>query len=69
MLLHGIYRIRGRIRERVSFAAPQYGGTSLHLASQNSHLEVVGALLTKDANLEAEDDVNIARACALSASR
>jgi hypothetical protein len=32
-------------------------------------LAVVGALLAKEADVEAQDNVSIARACALSASR
>jgi hypothetical protein len=45
--------------------SPQNGWTSLLRASQNGHLEVVGALLAKGADMEAKTDVSIARACAL----
>jgi ankyrin repeat protein len=50
-------------------SAPQYGRTPLYVASKNGHLEVVGVLLAKGADMEAKTEVSIARACALSLSR
>jgi hypothetical protein len=44
--------------------APQDGWTPLYTAS-DGHLEVVDALLAKGADVEAKDNVSIARACAL----
>jgi ankyrin repeat protein len=59
-------RIEVRMRDGLSCAAPQSGGwTPLLLASQNSHLAVVEALLAKGAEVEAKNIVSIARACAL----
>jgi hypothetical protein len=49
--------------------APQDVWSPLHRASQGGHLEVVGALLAKSADVEAKDNVSIARACALCPSR
>jgi ankyrin repeat protein len=58
------------MRGGMSCAAPQSGGsTPLLLASQNGHLAVVEALLAKGADVQAKDDVSIARACALCPSR
>jgi hypothetical protein len=54
-----------RIREGVSCAAPQDGATPLLLASQNGHLEVVEALLAEGADMDAKEEVSIARACAI----
>jgi hypothetical protein len=48
---------------------PQARRTPLHATSQSGHTAVVGALLAKGANVKAKDNVSIARACALSASR
>jgi ankyrin repeat protein len=45
--------------------APQNGWTPLHSASRNGHVEVVEALLAKDADVEAREKVSIARTCAL----
>jgi hypothetical protein len=44
---------------------PQFGCTPLLYASQNGHLAVVGALLAKGADVQAKDNVSIARAFAL----
>ncbi len=49
--------------------APQDGGTPLHIASQNGHLEVIEALLAKGADVEAKKNVSIARACVFCQSR
>jgi hypothetical protein len=41
--------------------APQGGRTPLHIASLGGHLEVVGALLARGADVEAKTNVSIAR--------
>jgi hypothetical protein len=45
--------------------APQGGWTPLHRASQSGHLEVVEALLAKGADVEAKNNVSIARATSM----
>jgi hypothetical protein len=49
--------------------APQDGGTPLHNACFDGHLAVVEALLAKGADVEAKDNVSIARPGALCPSR
>ena len=49
--------------------APQDGSTPLHAASKRDHLEVVEELLARGADVQAKDNVSIARACALCPSR
>jgi ankyrin repeat protein len=53
-----------RHRPRCSRAL-QYEFTPLHVASIGGHLEVLEVLLAKGADVKAETDVSIARACAL----
>ena len=48
--------------EGLSCAEPQNGWPPLYAASLNGHLEVVGALLARGADVEAKDDVSILRA-------
>jgi hypothetical protein len=55
--------------DRDVLSAPQDGWSPLHTASGNGHLAVVEALLAKGADVEAKDNVSIARACALCPSR
>jgi hypothetical protein len=50
-------------------SGPQYGQTPLQAASKGGHLRVVEALLAKDADVQAKDEVSIARSCALCPSR
>jgi ankyrin repeat protein len=45
----------------MSCAAPQDGLMPLHAASVCGHLEVVGALLARGADVEAKERVSIAR--------
>ena len=47
----------------------QAGQTPLFAASSNGHLEVVGALLAKGADVQAKVQLSIARACTLCPSR
>ena len=44
---------------------PQDGETPLYAASEKGFLDVVVALLAKGADVEAKNNVSIARACAL----
>jgi ankyrin repeat protein len=45
------------------------GETPLYAACSSGHLEVVGALLAKGADVQATNNVSIERACALCPSR
>ena len=49
--------------------APQNDETPLHYVSRRGRAEVVEALLAKGADMEAKDNVSIARACVLGPSR
>jgi hypothetical protein len=58
-----------KVLTTMSSPVPQDGHTPLHRASFYGSLEVVEALLAKGADLEAKDNVSIARAYALCSSR
>jgi hypothetical protein len=56
-------------RVALTSPVPQDGWMPLHRASFTGHLAVVGALLAKGADVQAKDEVSIARACALCSTR